>query len=97
MLGRGPLQGGCFSALNVSAPTVIKQSAGQFWSAQVIYAGAEGGAFYDANTLTGGAPANCLATIQPNSLAPIIGPFPFLTGLLFVPFGADTSASIFYS
>ena len=77
----GPRPGGSFSALNLSVPTVIKNSAGTFWNVNVSQVGQAIGYVYDANALplvpgatpVAGAvypsPANVICQITPQSLS----------------------------
>ena len=96
--GLGPVLGGNSSALNIGTATVIKATAGTFWSGQITSIGTGPGYLYDANSLTNLNTARVLLTIQAGQSGPIGGafPVPFFIGLVFVPF-SDMTASIFYS
>lgn len=81
------------SALNLSAPTIVKAAPGRLARIIVTTTGVAGN-LYDANSQAGAIAANLIATV-PATLGVIFLDWPCLNGILYVP-GAAQVASISY-
>lgn len=87
---------GNFTALNVTAATVIKAIPGAVITVHILVAGSAAGAIYDSVSLAGNSVANQVCII-PNALGPPISvSFPCLNGIVVAP-GAGQAVSVSYS
>lgn len=82
---------GNFTALDITAATVVKASPGAVVMAQVIVAGSTAGAIYDATSTSGNTTANQVAVI-PNTVGGIEVRFPCVNGIVVAPGTGQTVA-----
>lgn len=91
----GAASGGSKSALNVSAATVVKASAGRVVRVSVITAGSTAGTVNDIAATGSAAAANQIGTL-PNTVGTYLFDWPCETGITIVP-GTSQVVSVSYS
>ena len=90
-----PREGGNFSALNLTASTIVKASPGTAFRVNVTVAGTTTGALYDTDVVASAAASNLICVV-PDAVGTTEIVWPCRTGIVFVP-GAGQTASVSYS
>jgi len=90
-----PPYGGTATMLNITAPTVIKPTAGRVWKVIVNTVNTAAGGIYDANTLAGDVAGNLIQEIGVGAVGPFDLACKTQNGLLVVP-GTGGVVSVSY-